>query len=224
MNEELIRQIAEEVLRQISGDSFSHNLPEQCENSLLAVGCPQAVPEELRENYRICDLDDFIKHQDIMHYKRIVITALTLTELSDIAQGRDADAASRAVVEGLLSGVDVFLLEKGLPHRRFAGKGNSHLYEVIEDHVRTLQTYGIRIIPEKKITVPRKAAKPKYQAPPVQAPAGSSQPNRERLITEEKALELAAGGQKEVCIAANAIVTPLAWDIFTHHKIHVIRK
>ena len=224
MNEELIRRITEEVLRQIEQTGGCGCLPEDGDRKLLAVGCPRSVPEELQKNYRVCDLADYAECRDVMRYERIVITDLSLADLSDIAQGRDSSDASRAVVEGLLNGIDVFLLEKALPHRRFAGKGSSRLYEVIEDHVRTLQTYGVRMIPELRPARPRKAVPPKYQTPPVRVPAGSVCPNSERLITEDLAREMTADGRREVHIAENAIVTPLAWDVFVHNKINVIRK
>ena len=65
---------------------------------------------------------------------------------------------------------------------------------------------------------------PKYQAPVLRVPAGSARPNSERLITEELARELTADGRREVCIEENAIITPLAWDVFVHNKIKVIRE
>lgn len=46
------------------------------------------------------------------------------------------------------------------------------------------------------------------------------------LITEEAALQLLAeaGGSGEICIAKDAIVTPLAWDTLKEHKLRVVRK
>ncbi len=224
MKEELIRQITEEVLRQIGMAGECGCLPEDKGKKLLAVGCPVSVPEELQKGYVVCDMNDFAEHRSAAQYERIVITDLSLTDLSDIAQGRDASDASCAVVEGLLNGIDVYLLEKALPHRRFAGKGSSRLYEVIENHVRALQTYGVRMIPELRPSLPRKPVPPKYQAPVLRVPAGSARPNSERLITEELARELTADGRREVCIEENAIITPLAWDVFVHNKIKVIRE
>ena len=46
----------------------------------------------------------------------------------------------------------------------------------------------------------------------------------DRLITEDVARSLIDGGNTAICLAANAIVTPSAWDLFKQKGIEVIRK
>ena len=46
----------------------------------------------------------------------------------------------------------------------------------------------------------------------------------DRLITEDVARSLIGGGNTAICLAANAIVTPSAWDLFKQKGIEVIRK
>ena len=77
MNEELIRRITEEVLRQIEQTGGCGCLTEDGDRKLLAVGCPRSVPEELQKNYRVCDLADYAECRDVMRYERIVITDLS---------------------------------------------------------------------------------------------------------------------------------------------------
>lgn len=223
MNEELIRQIMEEVIRQINSQEPA--LKPCCEgmDKLLVIGKAEDVPENLKCSYTLYGLDDYTNYRNILRYQKIIITKLSLTELSDIAQGRDASPAACAVVNGLLNGLEVYMMEKALRHRRFAGKGSTRLYEVIEGHVRTLQTYGIKILCEEKPVMIKEAKPPKYKAEPAAVPKGSGSPNPDRLITEAAAIKLIEGCEGRIQVPANAIITPSAWDVFSRNKIDVIR-
>ena len=71
---------------------------------------------------------------------------------------------------------------------------------------------------------PIPAKPPKYQAPPIEVPKGTGHTTTDRLITEDVARSLIDGGNTAICQAANAIVTPSAWDLFKQKGIEVIRK
>ena len=53
---------------------------------------------------------------------------------------------------------------------------------------------------------------------------GTGHTTTDRLITEDVARSLIDGGNTAICLAANAIVTPSAWDLFKQKGIEVIRK
>ena len=168
------------------------------------------------------------KHQQIRRYDGVVITNVTLTQLSDIALGRDASPESCAVVYALLEGLNVCLLESALPHRRYADKHGSMMYQVLERNVQLVMSYGVKLLADKDIRErnTETVRPPKYQAPPVAVPSGHANVNCEKVITESMASamikggELAAGGEK-VEFPAGTIITPSAKDVFKSNGIDV---
>lgn len=221
--EALIQAVVEQVLKAISVPE-KESLSEEGMDRLLVIGDIKKVPETFGRDYKAESIDDYISFKNIRRYKKVLITELSLTQLSDIALGRDGAPESCAVVYALLSGIDVALLENALPHRRFAGRGSAGLYAVIEKNVNALQTYGVKLLKEEKPVIVKEARPPKYAVRETAAPKGSLKPNISRLITEERAISLIKDCGGAVEIPADAIVTPSAWDIFDRHKIKVIRQ
>ena len=113
--EELVRLVTDQVVRVLSQGGGCP--AEEGREKVLAAGDPALVPPELAEGRVVCPLEDYKAHRNILRYSRVVITDLTLTELSDIALGRDAGVKQCAVLQALLQGVDVFLREEGLPFK-----------------------------------------------------------------------------------------------------------
>lgn len=181
---------------------------------LLVVGEPAVpLPEELCRDAVVLDLEDYRQHQNILRYDRVVIAALETTQLADLALARAADDATGAVLQALLQGIDTYMLDSALSFRRYAGRGSTALYQLLENYARTLEVFGVKMAGQKPKQVLAEPKPPKYKAPAVVAPKGSGVPNASRLITETEAGELLKGGSP-VTIPAGAIVTPLARDLF----------
>lgn len=222
VDETLMKQIVEAVLNQLQTQEGEPACTEGLEK-LLVVGDLASVPSEMAGNYILLPVEDYVQHRNIHRYGKLLITRLNLTQLSDIANGRDASPEACAVIMALLNGMEVFITGTALPHRQYAGKSSSRLYEVIENNARMLQSFGIKLLkPAPAAPVPAKP--PKYQAPAVETPVGTACINGDRLITEAAARSLTANGEKTVCLAANAIVTPSAWDVFKQKGVTVSRQ
>ena len=86
--EELVRLVTDQVVRALAQGGGCP--AEEGREKVLAAGDPALVPPELAEGRVVCPLEDYKAHRNILRYSRVVITDLTLTELSDIALGRDA--------------------------------------------------------------------------------------------------------------------------------------
>ena len=225
MNEAVLKQIVDAVLREIGSGGFEDETSREGYARLLVVGDPAQVPAKMQKDYDVLPIDDYIANRNVHRYQGIVITALTLTQLSDIAQGRDGSPESCAVVNALLAGIGVCMTEGALPHRKYAGKSSSRMYQVIENNVRLIQTYGVKMLGKDPASVVQAPARPpKYQAPPIQVPGGSARPNSDCLITEGIALQMIAGGAKQVTVSECAIITPSAWDIFNRNDVEVLRQ
>lgn len=183
-------------------------------SKVLVVGKPKReLPEELVRDTVLYDLEDYKGCKNILRYDRVIITHLTTLQLADIALGRPGDEAACAVLYALLSGVDVFLMEDALSFRRFAGKGSTALYHLLEGYAQTLQIFGVKQVSRQRRQEPPPAKPPKFAAPLVSVPTGSASPNADRLITEARALELVKAGGG-VRLPQRAILTPAARDVF----------
>ena len=239
MDERQINQVVEAVLRELTAAGGpgpcggSGGIPTAgsiagagCTDGfakVLIVGPMSEIPADQCVRCECFDIEDYVRCRNVDRYDRLLITGLSMAQLSDIAQGRDGSPEACAVIRALLSGIDVWMLESALPHRQYAGMSSSRLYQVIENNVRLIQTYGVRMVRKKAYTEPRPATPPRYQAPQIVVPQGHGQPNSEKLITEETAKRMTASGEKALCIAKDAIVTPSAWDYFKYHGVEVTR-
>lgn len=219
--EELVRLVTDQVVRVLSQGGGCP--AEEGREKVLAAGDPALVPPELAEGRVVCPLEDYKAHRNILRYSRVVITDLTLTELSDIALGRDAGVKQCAVLQALLQGVDVFLWEEGLPFKTWSGRGSKVLHSLLSGYVQTLRTFGVKPAKQWKPEPVPEARPPKFQAPAVEVPAGTARPNAQRLVTEDGARALVKSGGP-VALARDAIVTPAAWDVLHAAGVEIVKE
>ncbi len=219
--DELVRLVTDQVVRVLSQGGGCP--AEEGREKVLAAGDPALVPPELAEGRVVCPLEDYKAHRNILRYSRVVITDLTLTELSDIALGRDAGVKQCAVLQALLQGVDVFLWEEGLPFKTWSGRGSKVLHSLLSGYVQTLRTFGVKPAKQWKPEPVPEARPPKFQAPAVEVPAGTARPNAQRLVTEDGARALVKSGGP-VALARDAIVTPAAWDVLRAAGVEIVKE
>jgi hypothetical protein len=213
-----MQQIIEAVTRQVLA-AMGNNAPAACTQDnrvrYLVVGDCGQVPSKLCGDALLEGPDAFEKQSDILRYGRVIITALDLVQLADLAQGRPGDTACRAIIEALLNGIEVVMVETALEHRKYAGKSSTGLYTVLENHVKTVQGFGVKLLTRDKLCdTPVPAAKPpKFGAAaalPVQGSAGTKQ----RVITERDALAMSVGAKGSVSVERGTVITPSAQDVF----------
>lgn len=224
MDEALIQKVMEEVIKTLNQSGVYLSPEKEGMPRMLVIGDFDDVPLEEKNQYILMGIDDYEKYKNIRRYQKVLITKLTLAQLSDIALGRDGSSTSCAVVNALLRGIDVVMRDGALWHRKLAGKGSPKLYSVLENNVRQLESYGVKIIEEQKPVFMHEPKPAKFAAPPVTVPEGSMKPTADRLITESIAQSLVSEGNVQVCVAKNAIITPSAWDIFKKNKVEIIKK
>ena len=225
MNQNDLEHIVNLVTQQVLAAMDKHSGSADTEGfgKVLVVGQSDTpVPEELCRDSVLLDLEDYSTHKNILRYNKVVVVKLSITQLADIALGRPGDEASCAVIYALLSGVDVIMLEDALSFRRFAGKGSNGLYNLLEQYAKTLQVFGIKTYSPKPKVVEPEAKPAKFTHIPAEVPRGSAKPNVSRLITETEARQLVIQGNP-VHLPADAIITPLARDVFSQAGVTVSR-
>lgn len=198
--QQLVELITAEVLR-ITGVSPE---PEPVDKSgcpkALVIGPVELLPAGYGDKYQLMGIEDYKTCGDIEPYEKVFITKLSLTELSDIALGRDSRPAQCAVVNALLYGKEILLFECALPHRKLAGRGSRGFYQMLEGYARTLQSFGIILVQGQNPLA-------KYD-PAVNLPG--------KVVTEAVARSLLEKPGDVILLPKGAVITPSARDVFLH--------
>ena len=220
----LVSAVTEQVLRALSqggaAPAADDGLP-----CVLALGDAARLPGALTDRSRVLTIEDYCRCGNIKKYKSVLIGSMTTLQLSSLALGLPADDFCRAVMEALLNGVEVCMLQDAPEHRACAGRGSAALVALLEDYVRKLMVFGVRLV-DAAACRPREAAisppVPPAQRPPMERPECHARPNGDRLVTEADALRLCASAQGPLRLSRGTLITPAARDAFAAAGITVV--
>ena len=224
-----MQQIIEAVTRQVlaSMGTPASVQPDGAESKprYLVVGDASNVPAKLSAGGTLEGIESYQKCPDITQYKKVIIISIDLVQLADIAQARPASPQCCAVVQALLNGVEVVMLESAIPHRKYAGKSSTGLYALLEGYVKTILGFGVKLMSEDRLNVsPIISQKPpRFDAQQPLPIKGSAKVNPSRLITERDAAFIAASAKDTVYLEAGTIITPSALDVFRRAGLSVER-
>ena len=92
---------------------------ESVRKKVLLVGPKDPLPEGILTGAAIYDIEDFKAERNVLKYDQVIITKLSLDQLSDAANGRTGDPVANAIIYALLEGVDVLMTGCALCYRKF---------------------------------------------------------------------------------------------------------
>ena len=202
ITKQVMETIAQKKQAAGAADCQGEACVESVRKKVLLVGPKDPLPEGILTGAAIYDIEDFKAERNVLKYDQVIITKLSLDQLSDAANGRTGDPVANAIIYALLEGVDVLMTGCALCYRKFAGKGSSAFYNMYEQFAKKLQI--------------------KYPSKPAVAHMPVFPAQDSRLVTESDALKLAAGAKDQVTLPAGSILTPLAKDVFTRAKLKVV--
>ena len=178
---------------------------------MLVIGVPSRIPGEYIGSAILCPVEDYRSSSDILRYQKVLVERLTLTQLADIVAGRETDKACSAVLQALLQGVEVWMLEDAPPHRRSLRCNSGALCQMLENYVQTLLRFGVRLLPGSGTpSLDARSAVMEYKS------------EKSGLITEAEALRLAERGERELRLPAGTILTPSARDVFVRTRVALV--
>ena len=213
--EELIRAVTQQVLSSLEGAGPEAPCVREGSRRILTIGRGGNVSEKVCPDASFLEIEDYEAHQDILRYDGVLIRSLTLNQLVDLAQGRAPDPSCCAVVQALLQNVDIQMLETALPHRKYASKIRTPFYQKLENDVKQLQMYGIRLV--KQAGNARGTNVPLIKSP-------SYTCHEDRLITEDVAMQMVQDATAgEIHLGAGTILTPSAKDVFARAKVRILK-
>lgn len=218
--EELIRLVTEQVLAALgSGTDSPQN---DGKRKILVIGKAENVPPAIARGAVLLDMEDYKQYRNILRYDAVHITHLTMTQLADGALGRTDTPETCALAHAFLENIPVTMEEAALPHRKYAAKQRTGLYHLYENYLQQLQVFGVKLLINRPLAE-EKAAKPaKFHSAPSGCPVCHGVKNPEKVITEALALRFC--GEGEVHLAADAIITPAARDIFAQKGVKVVKE
>lgn len=200
--EQLIELITREVLKTLGGGEVEEPADKSGLPRALCIGPADQLPRTVRAQYDLRPMEEY--QGEIEPFEKVFITAITQTQLADTALGRDSQPVTCALSNALLYGKEIYLYDSALGHRKLAGRGSRAFYQLLEGYVRTLQSFGVKLV--QGTTVIDKYQK--FSAPGADLPSG--------VITEAVALELCRRGEGEIVLRKGAVLTPSAKDVFLH--------
>ncbi|KEI69438.1 hypothetical protein [Endozoicomonas elysicola] len=197
-------------LEQTLGNNYSLSFTADRQND----GCPQPARLELAK------------------YDHIILASLSNSLLSALAIGLERGSEGCVIVESLLLGKTVHILEEGIVYRRFRDTANPAFYQVFQNKEATLCSFGMAVVtldslsdaltgvdtPEKpenasinEVVYQVSAPKERSYIEPKLADKGVF--NLEQRVVGEKDLRACyEQGYRKIRLQERALITPLAKD------------
>jgi len=206
--ETLVELITKEELKRLADENFTSSPSFSAKPVALLAGEQKAVPEFAKNRFAFRDISAY--EGDIAPFEAVLIARISFTELADAALGKDASKLPCAVTNALLSGKEVYLLEAGLPYKKYKRTvANRNFYNMLEGYVNTLRTFGVKVVKEQ------------WQGNNLERSAIEDN-TADKVITERTAKELVekcTGGV--IHLRCGTVITPSAKDVFNHSEIKV---
>ena len=146
----LVELIAKRVMEQLQ-TLCSQSAAINPKSSVLVVGdCQdrQLLEQTLGNDYQLsytCDQENSvsINPEDFDH---IVLATLPNALLSALAIGLERGSEGCVIVESLLLGKTIHILEEGIAYRRYRQKANPAFYQVFANKEATLCSFGMHVV------------------------------------------------------------------------------
>ena len=172
------------------------------------------------------------EHPQPAKYDHIIMASLSNSLLSALTIGLERGSEGCVIVESLLLGKTVHILEEGIAYRRFRDTANPAFYQVFQDKEATLCSFGMAVVtldslsdaltgvdtPEKPETasineVVYQVSAPKERAYVEPKLADKGVFNLEQRVIGEKDLRTCyEQGYRKIRLQERALITPLAKD------------
>lgn len=203
----LIDYLTKEVVKNLKSDGKK-------KDEVLVIREKEDKKEIKSDEFKLVYRDELEKI-NIDDFRHIVITSLTLNQLINIAIGRSDDDATSIIIECILRGKSIFILNAGAKYRKYKTTTNENFYNMIENYEKNIISFGITFIDENDIDLI----------------CGN---NKEivveddrldnKVITESILENRQREGDNEIRISKNAVITPLANDFIRINNIKIQRE
>ncbi|MED4354953.1 hypothetical protein P9265_22025 [Schinkia azotoformans] len=162
-------------------------------------------------------------------YEITVIPRLTVTMLSNLANGIGSTVEEQFVLSQLLQGKKVVILQNGVEYYRYKSSSPVLLYKLYEELERKVKGYGVLFLRNDELL--GKKEMPAIEVPvaaevrmEVNTPPSPSFKLSKKLISEIDLQKLYLQNIKDITVGGGCIITPLAQDFIRTHQLTIIRE
>ncbi|OQY11289.1 MAG: hypothetical protein B6I31_05165 [Desulfobacteraceae bacterium 4572_19] len=213
--EELIKSITREVIKQINSDNIEENTLKNkiyilCSKKDLdnEINNKQGINEFLKEqsaNTEILYLDKIPENisnvtLDTINNRRIILPKLSCSQMADIVSGKASDTVMEEVLKCLLNGIVVEVLE--FEYKIYEKTASKELFTLYENYKEKLITFGLKPVETNK----KKAIEFK-----------------KKLLTERDVIEVVKQNITTIKIGLKTIITPLALDYARMYNVNIVK-
>jgi ethanolamine utilization protein len=137
--EDLIKIITEEVLRRLKIDIREEY------RKVLFIG---KEDEKYKYSSAISDWSNIVftrEYKDIDPFQTIIFPFLSNRDLVDISLGKEESLVSSMVIEGIMKGKKIIILDEGIYFRKFKESSNVNFYSMLEEYIEKIKSFGVII-------------------------------------------------------------------------------
>ncbi len=220
--EKLIESIIKEVMLRLVEQHTINDLENAIrKEKILAIAMSDhQILSEIRHRYRIDFYEGHKEHEepiDIHVYDAILLGSISHQELVHISMGLANNPVSSLVIEAILSGKKIYILNEGITYQRYEDTSNTNFYNMLKGYEEQLKAFGIEWIDANEIV-----EKIENSEAIDEEKMTEQYVVQVKIITESLAKQYQEKGCKRLLINKNTIVTPLAWDYLRDKKIKMI--
>ena len=235
----LIELISKKVLEQLTMAAAPAAVTQPVrKESVLVIGEKvdrEALTQTLGQGFEISLLADVLE-PSAENFDHIVLADLPNKLLGDMAMGLERGRDGCVIVESLMLGKTVHILEEGIAYRRFKETAKPAFYQLFEQKEQALVSYGMVVVSCTDLT---KALKGEVVAPAATVPAvvattSALEPvkpvrteameiTHKRIISERDLSRAHEDGYTRFAVTQQALLTPLAKDFVRLNELQVDR-
>lgn len=217
--ENFIQDIVTELMNRLQSDS----------NRVCVIG---DLPEE---NYRSQGIEFVTSASYSSDDDMILVTTMSPTMLANLANGMAKTREEEIILDRLLNGKKVFILEDAYEYQRYRRVAYKALFHLYQDYEMKLRNFGIQVIQNPVEIYKEKVyySKRQYQQFTDQTyKNGNDEPNtiigkvdwrKKHLLLEKDFMNSRLDRNRVVLITEDCIITPMARDYIREHQIHIER-
>lgn len=154
----------------------------------------------------------------------VIATELALDQMAQIALGLPGDSKTECILQSLLEGKKVYILESGLEYRIYRESAYKTLYHMYQGYEDTIRQFGGEIVTDVQEVIEKESAVSAGRETSGVEVGSDLDLTELRLLRESDLTKVRGSGYGTVVIGNNTIVTPLALDYLTNHNLAVRRQ
>ncbi|WP_455715296.1 hypothetical protein [Anaerosporobacter sp.] len=205
-------------------------------NRLQKVSKRVCVIGDLPEDTYISNEIEFVPYSSYCSEDdTLLITTMSPAMLANLANGMAKTREEEIVLDSLLNGKKVYILENAYEHQRYKRVAYKALYHLYQDYEVKLSNYGIQVIQNSIDIISEKvnSNKKQYRQFADQSymngydvsntTIGKVDWRKKHLLLEKDFMDTRIESNRIVLITKDCIITPMARDYIREHQIHIER-